>query len=757
MRHIAGSLTYRWATPQLISLKKIHRSVSGLLFMIWLSLPSLNGQGVDLDGDGLGDLWAAFYNATGLQPSNDDDGDGATNQEEEIAGTDPLDRLSVFGTHAQLSSHGLRLSWMAHSGKRYQVELTDDLTTWSPSGSPIQDVSGFTHADVNVPGPRSFARIRVADLDQDNDGLNAWEEAGFALSDLNATSNGSATTGDYASVIASLESPSGYTFRGKFFPGQTPPNETLTLAGASRFLQQATLGADYEMIESVVATGIPAWIDAQMALPMTSHVERNVAIEVGPPGERLSDYIWTWWDVTITAPDLLRQRVGFALSEIFVIGQTTDALEDHNWGIATYYDVLLRNAFGNFRDLLYEVTTNPAMGHYLSHVKNRPTDIENNIFPDENYAREVMQLFSIGLWELNLDGTRKKDGNGNDIPTYDNTAITEFARVFTGLTYNPENPNNGTPYYGDEGPIESIEDYLFADPAWMAIEMAQWEPMHETGEKRLLYGETTDGTLQEDLDAAIDNLFNHPNVGPFIGRLLIQRLVKSNPSPAYIARVASAFNDNGSGVRGDMQAFIRAILLDPEARSASYLNDPSHGKLREPLIRHLHFMRAFNVSSSDGRFRNIGLNSLETYKQKPMQAPSVFNYYLPDHQPLGVLKDNGLFAPEFQITTATTTIKYLNLWLLRIPFDEIMETTDEYVTLPVIEMDYSEEVELANDPDALLNRLDILLTRGQMTPAARTIIRNALVAANNSGTDPEELARFAITLVVSSPDYAVLR
>lgn len=267
--------------------------------------------------------------------------------------------------------------------------------------------------------------------------------------------------------------------------------------------------------------------------------------------------------------------MAFALSKIFVIAQTTDELEDFNWGVATFYDILVDNAFGNFLDLLLEVSTNPAMGHFLSHVKNRPTDRANNIFPDENYAREVMQLFSIGLYELHQDGSRKKDAKGNDIPTYDNEDITNFAKVFTGFTYNPLNPDNGTPYYfdGPYEPVSSIEDYLEADEAWMGIEMARYEPMHKMGPKFLLNGEKTNGNIRTDLNAAIDNLFHHPNVGPFIGRQLIQRLFTSNPSKDYVFRVAGTFNDNGRGIRGDMKAVIRAILLDPEARNLSRSRD----------------------------------------------------------------------------------------------------------------------------------------------------------------------------------------
>ncbi len=740
-----------------------NRSLKWTLAILSIGTESLFSQGFDLDGDGLGDLWSAYYEASNLSPNNDDDGDGATNLEEEVAGTDPFDPLSVFKAELQRVGSNWRILWIASPGKGYRVETTSSLVNWAADGPAIEDANGQTFIEFDGSGTQIFARVNVSDRDQDGDGLTAWEEAGFFLSDTDPNSNGNPGIGDYSSVLASMNSSEGYVFNGKFFPGGQSPHEPLSLAESARFLQQATMGADFEMIQSVSASGIPAWIDAQIALPATSHVQRNNDLHVTVIDEEngedfaYSDYIWTWWDVNLTAPDVLRQRVAFALSEILVVGQTTDTLEDNYWGIATYYDLLVNGAFGNYRDILYNITTNPAMGHYLSHVKNRPTDLQNNIFPDENYAREIMQLFSIGLWELNLDGSRKKDVNGNDIPTYDNSNITEFARVFTGLTYNPENPNNGTPWDSEEpGSIASIDDYLGADSAWMGIEMAQYEPMHETGPKNLLYGQSTDGTLKQDLDAAIDNLFNHPNVGPFIGRLLIQRLVKSNPSPGYVARVASAFNSNASGARGDMKAVIRAILLDPEARNATFLNDPGHGKLREPVIRHLNLMRAFNFSSSDGRFRDTHNDAVEAYAQRPMRAPSVFNFYLPDHQPIGELKNNGLYAPEFQITTATTTIKTLNYWANAIPYEDFINPTDD-APIPTFTMDYSDELALADDIESLIDRLDILLTRGQMTTAARATIGDALVSAQNAETSPEDLVRFAITLIASSPDFAILR
>lgn len=596
------------------------------------------------------------------------------------------------------------LRWTATPGQGYQVWFSRDMRSWRAAAAPITDVSGPAEIQIDLGGEdRLFFRLL---------------EGGSSLVD------------------------------------------------AARFAQQATMGADYETIEDISEKGFSAWIDEQIALPPTFHVPRNnqLAVAVQEMGESFpySDYIWTWWDVNLTGQDLLRQRVAFALSEIFVIGQTTDELEDYFWGIATFYDILVDEAFGNYRDLLNRVTTNPAMGHYLSHVKNRPADPVNNIFPDENYAREVMQLFSIGLYELNLDGTRKKNGANEDIPTYDNSNITEFARVFTGLTYNPQNPNNGTPYYGepDQGPIASVEDYLEADDSWMGIEMAKYQPMHEGGVKQLLNGQSTNGNVQQDLDAAIDNLFHHPNVGPFIGRLLIQRLVKSNPSPEYVARVATAFNNNGSGVRGDMRSVIRAILLDPEARDPSFIADPTHGKLREPVIRHLHLLRAFNPSSSTGRFPYDHYEAAMAYAQRPMKSPSVFNFYLPDHQPLGVLKDNGLVAPEFQITTATTSIRTLNLWLGFIPWDELVIPNEDATGNPVFSVDYSDEIALAaaGNIDGLIDRLNILLTRGQLSPPARTIIRDALISARNTGEISNgEFVRFAVTLFASSPDFAVLR
>ncbi|MEM7147072.1 MAG: DUF1800 family protein [Verrucomicrobiota bacterium] len=748
-----------------------------ILTVAAVTISHTQAAGLDLNGDGMSDAWQLKYNATSLQPNVDTDGDGTDNQTESIAGTNPFDpnsRLIIdsttFTTAAPPANGSLNVSWIAQPGKQYQIQISTDLQTWLNAGAPITDASGPTTVELDLgpnPNSKTFTIVVASDTDADLDGLYAYEELLLGYSDTNPNSNTAGPNdsplpgGDFTSAATLFASPGTFQLDGETESG-TPPS----LAEASRFLQQATMGSTYGTIQNVSTTGIPAWIEAQFNLPATSHVTVNNLLTVQELDENNepfpnSDYIWTWWYTALNGNDALRQRVAFALSEFLVIGQTTDLLEDIFWGIATYYDILALNAFGNYRDILYQVTTNPAMGHYLSHVRNRPTDLTNNIFPDENFAREVMQLFSIGLFELNQDGSRKKDSEGNDIPTYDNTDITNFAKVFTGLTYNPQNPNNGTPYTGepDQGPIASIEDYLGADEAWMGIEMTQYEPMHEPGVKNLLNNQSTNGNIQTNLNAAVDNLFNHPNVGPFIGRLLIQRLVTSNPSPQYIHRVAAAFNNNGSNVRGDMKAVLRAILLDPEARNRSQINNPHFGKLREPVLRHTHLARAFQYRQNSGLLRMDGFDGFEAYSQQPMRAPSVFNFYLPDHQPIGPIKDAGLVAPEFQITTATTTIKNLNFYSLSIPFDFLVGTNEEVSPSAEITNNYAAEAALVenNDINGLIDRLDILLTRGQMTATTRAALQTALAGAFASDADTTDIARFAVTLVASSPDFAVLR
>lgn len=749
-------------SKQISLTQKTNHSRKTLPLLLTAALtPSLPAQ-LDLNGDGMSDVWQTLHNAQNFLPHEDSDHDGLSNHEESLAGTNPFSPESKLGLSIpRRITNPITVSWSSILGKNYQLYSSPDLENWTPIGSIISGDGSIQSLEVSPSSNRQFWQLAAMDRDNDGDGLTAYEETLLNYSDNDPYSSNNFTGTDFTAALTNFGSPGTFTFQGQSIPG-TPPS----LAESSRFLQQATMGSTYSNIQDVSATGIPAWIENQFTIPATSHVATNNALALTEIDEETNEpftyslYPWTWWNTALYAPDVLRQRVAFALSEIFVISQSTDALEDFYWGIATYYDILVNNAFGNYRDLLYEVSTNPAMGHFLSHVQNRPTDPDNNIFPDENYAREIMQLFSIGLFELNQDGSRKKDSSGNDIPTYDNTDITNFARVFTGLTFNPTDPNNGTPYFNelDVFVIDSAEDYLSAQEEWMGVEMAAYEPMHETGIKTLLNGATTNGTLQQDLDAAIDNLFNHPNTGPFIGRLLIQRLVTSNPSPDYIYRVAAAFNDNGSGVRGDMKAIIRAILLDPEARNRSNIDNPQFGKLREPVLRHTHIARSFDYRPASGPLR-VGTDaSIEAYAQLPMKAPSVFNFYLPDHQPLGPIKDAGLVAPEFQITTATTTIKNLNFYAVSLPFDFVIDPIAEGDEIELLS-DFAAENQLIENDDiaGLLDRLDILLTRGQMSATTRSALQAAITGAIANDLEPEETVRFAVTLVASSPDFAILR
>ena len=381
---------------------------------------------------------------------------------------------------------------------------------------------------------------------------------------------------------------------------------------AARFLIQAAFGPDGvkpsdsngipQNVAEVMQLGFAGWIDDQFTRPVCK-LEPFVNY-AGTAGILNGDNIkkqTAWWnramgvtkirpdDANTVQPDLLRQRIGFALSQLFVVSDRPETLAVQPGGLANYYDMLLNDAFGSFRTLLFDVTLHPVMGVYLSHLLNKKA--ANNIFPDENYAREVMQLFSIGLWKLNQDGSRQLDGQGQPIPTYDNSNITEFARVFTGLGY------AGNPNY-------SLFPQNFLAP------MKLWDTHHDCNAKTLLNGVTLPlrtpstpdvGTATlADINGAIDCLFNHPNVGPFIGRQLIQRLVTSNPSPAYISRVAAVFADNGQGVRGDMKAVIKAILLDTEARDPAMMSSSTFGKLREPFLRCVNLAHAFNASAQAG-------------------------------------------------------------------------------------------------------------------------------------------------------------
>ncbi|MEM0953095.1 MAG: DUF1800 family protein [Pseudomonadota bacterium] len=449
---------------------------------------------------------------------------------------------------------------------------------------------------------------------------------------------------------------------------------------------------------------------------------------------------FAWYQRVVHSEDTVRQRVATSLSQLFVISRVTEEVAEHSELRGSYYDMLLRNSFGNFRNLLLDVTLHPGMGLFLSHVNNAKSNPELGTFPDENYAREVMQLFTIGLYELNLDGSRRLDSNGVPIPTYDNNDIREFAKIFTGLTFNGPNP-----VFSNRPEPEGRE-------ADFGLPMIMVEQYHEPGEKRLLNGTVVPAgqSGMQDIEAAVDNLFNHPNVGPFVGKQLIQRLVTSNPSPGYVARVAAAFNGEGGTPRGDMKALLRAILLDEEARQDPSMNDNAVGKLREPMLRHIHILRAFDASSSAGTV--VGYAGIyEEIGQFLFSSPSVFNFFQPSFSPNGELRDAGLVAPEFQITTTDSIVAITNM-VNNMTFGEEVTSYDGAISfLGRADLQLDREIFFSINVPALVDMLDTVLTYGTLRPDTRDVI----IAAVEQAESPRERVYRAIYLITISPDYAI--
>ena len=533
------------------------------------------------------------------------------------------------------------------------------------------------------------------------------------------------------------------------------------LMEASRFLSQATLGADLATIEQVANQGIEAWIDDQMTVPQSQTLDRlnEVFAEViewylvngGNPDEVSTRPYWTifnytWWENHMKNDDLLRQKVALALSEIFVISIESN-LSDAGFGLADYYDILLKHSFGNFEDMLREISLHPCMGYYLSHLNNPREIPEENIHSDENYAREIMQLFTIGLYELNQDGSRKTDGQGEWIPTYDQADIKELAKVFTGLGVGGvmENEWVDEPYFG--------LDIYVAD---MTTPMIMYEEWHQPGTKTLVNGYVIPAgqTGLKDINDAVHQLFLHPNVGPFIGKQLIQRLVTSNPTPGYISRVAAVFADNGQGERGDMGAVIKAILMDPEARTCSALEEDRFGKLREPFTRYTHFTKAIEMEQYYGRYWNVSYGFYQATNQMPLASRTVFNFFLPDFQPIGAIADNDLVGPEFQIHNSRTSVEYINQvndWAV---WGYVMDDWED--NNPSVTYNIEELLPLARDPEVLINRLDILFTHGMLSDRTRQIIKDAITPLISDNYRYNR-TRLALYLMMISPDYAIMK
>ncbi len=548
---------------------------------------------------------------------------------------------------------------------------------------------------------------------------------------------------------------------------------------ASRFLAHATLGATIDDIRDLTEIGIASWIEDQMLIPPTQYTETTYEIilelydrcmeDLGERCENdfvLNTYQWrfAWWHKMMTEPDKLRQRVAMALSEILVLSDLS-GLDSNPLGLAYYYDILMNHSFGNFQDLLLEVSLSPAMGFYLSHMNNPKSIPAINIHPDENYAREIMQLFSIGLYELHQDGARKVDmSTGEYIPTYDNNDIKELAKVFTGLSGSAWASDDITrPVEFGQGPRR----YSFIDP------MAMYEEWHEEGEKTIVGGHVIPAgqSGMEDIEDAVEHLFNHDNVGPFLAIRLIQRLVKSNPSPEYIERIAGVFNNNGQGIRGDLGAVVEAILLDEEAVECYSIDYESNGMLRSPMLRYTDMMLSLQAEVKAEWFWNAGLTFQQQTGQFVLSSPTVFNFYSPDYVPNEDFDMNGIVGPEFQILNSSTSPNYVNWMLLALNVDYFRDNFDfryPYIINDSFFIPYTDNLQDHNatlmDPtwlklkesqEELLDYFDILLANGQLTDASKQSILDSL--GDREIFDTVEAANYALFMVMINPDYVIMK
>ena len=474
-----------------------------------------------------------------------------------------------------------------------------------------------------------------------------------------------------------------------------------------------------------------------------------------------------WYTIAIDAADQLRQRIAWALSQIFVIGEEGSKHPQGTERWVMYYDIFVRNAFGNFREILDEVTYSPMMGYYLTYELN--TKQSGDSFPDENYAREVMQLFTIGLWQLNEDGTFKYDANGKLIPTYTNENIAEFAKVFTGL----DKPEKFV--YVNSQVYPNYEEYQ--NQNYQAdMKFVDWR--HDYSAKLDLYGNTFEHSIpwqghsnsvdqiRADIKYVLDQLFNHDNTPPFISKFLIQRFTVSNPSPTYIYDIAQVFKTGsyttgsytfGDGSRGNLEAVIAAILLHPEARTPALKFDDTFGKLREPLIKFISIARSFNIESLNTYGLYPFTHLYLKLNQEPYMYPSVFNFYRSDFQPNGPVLDNDLNAPEFQPMTDVTTIGLPNAigWLV---FEGIKRNTEDFgIGSKWYEqgiLNLTPQINLASNADALIDNLNTLITAGRLTESNRSIIKN-YINSLPSGTLEEKKNQVekAIWLMSLTPEF----
>jgi uncharacterized protein (DUF1800 family) len=517
----------------------------------------------------------------------------------------------------------------------------------------------------------------------------------------------------------------------------TPVVVSASKRDAARLLMQATFGPkSMEDIAGVESVGAQAWLEAQWTKPWQSH---NTYLErIRLAGEEVKEeHVYeSIWQNLIWGDARLRARVALALSEIMVISNI--APDQKNEALISWMDMLYRNAFGSYRTLLQEVTLHPAMGYYLNMLGNDKEDVSTGRMPNENYAREVLQLFSIGLVQLNADGTPRRDGQGQTIASYDQSIVQGFAAAFTGWNFAGNDTSKSDTF---DHPNESWAQFMRA-----------WPSRHSAGSKKLLGGLTLPAgqSPEKDLADALDNIANHANVAPFMSKRLIQFLVTSNPTAGYIGRISAVWNNNGQGVRGDLKSVVRAILLDPEARSV----DPDSvrdGKVREPMVKFVHFVNAMQGRSKNGRNSIWWLDSPDDYLgQSPLLAPSVFNFFSPFFTKAGAIAQAGLVAPEMQMVTDTQIVGSANFFT-RMVNDHGVGFNNEYA----VDFDVTSWDALGGDANALVDRINWVWFAGAMSGETRDVLLRAINKIDAS--QRHERVDLALKLAVIAPEFSVQR
>jgi uncharacterized protein (DUF1800 family) len=539
-----------------------------------------------------------------------------------------------------------------------------------------------------------------------------------------------------------------------------------TRAAAMRFLAQATFGPTEADITRVMTIGYGPWIDEQFARPPSEHraawdaADAAIKARDATRSAGTREVLDSFYTRAVSGDDQLRQRVAFALSQVFVVSMAQDNVGNEPRGVAGYLDMLGTTGLTNYRALIEQVARHPVMGLYLSHLRNQKEDAASGRVPDENFAREVMQLFSIGLHTLNADGSVVADA-GTPRATYTHDDIAGLAKVFTGFSW--AGPDTA------DGRFWGWSQYRDADRTWRP--MQGYAKFHSTSEKRFL-GRVVPAQTAADPDAslraALDALAAHPNVGPFIARQLIQRLVTSHPSPAYVARVAAVFADNGSGQRGDMKAVVRAVLLDREARDdAAAAADAGFGKLREPVLRLTAVLRAFGAQSDSGAWL-IGATDDPggALGQSPLRSPSVFNFWRPGYVAPGSESGaQGRTAPELQLTHETTVAGYANYLRSGLQSGFGQRGIDWTAPRPDVQLALTAEMALADRPAELVDHVAAKLLGGAANGAWRAEALAAVESVTLPALRPDltnqtqhdnarrNRARIAVFLAAVAPEF----